>query len=314
MTAIDITDLRRVFAKRRQPDHTALDGVDLRVDTGEVFGLLGPNGAGKTTLSRILSTLLLPTSGRVLVCGHDAVSEPRAVRARVGLVLGGERGLYGRLSAHRNLEYWAALCRVPRRVARERIDWLLSDLGLADRAHEPVESFSRGMLQRVHLGRALVADPPVLILDEPTSGMDPNAAAAFRQRVRALRDAGKTVLLTTHDMAEAEELCTRVAFIDRGRILATDSPARLGLALDAVQTITATHAVPRLAERLRALPGVGSCTTDEAGTLTVTVMLPEAVAPVLAELAAAKARGISTHSPGLNDVYHSLIADRDFAL
>ncbi|PRY37527.1 ABC transporter ATP-binding protein [Umezawaea tangerina] len=314
MAAVEISALRRVFPKRRGPDHVALDDVDLRIEEGEVFGLLGPNGAGKTTLSRILSTLLLPTSGTVSVVGHDVLAEPRAVRAAVGLVLGGERGLYGRLSARRNLEYWAAMCRVPRRVARERIDLLLADLGLATRADEPVETFSRGMLQRVHLGRALVADPRVLILDEPTSGMDPNAAIGFRQRVHDLRAAGKTILLATHDMAEAEELCTRVAFIDRGRILATDSPARLGLALDDVQTITATHATPATAARLEALAGVRSCTVDRAGNLVVTTTGRDDLAAVLAAVAEEKVRGIGTHGPGLVDVYRTLIADREFSL
>jgi ABC-2 type transport system ATP-binding protein len=203
---------------------------------------------------------------------------------------------------------------VPRRVARDRVAWLLDDLGLSARADEPVENFSRGMLQRVHLARALVADPPVLILDEPTSGMDPNAAMGFRQRVRDLQASGKTILLTTHDMSEAEELCTRVAFIDRGRILTTDSPARLGLALDTVQKITATHTEPGAAGRLQALPGVELCEVDDHGNLVITVTHAQAVAPVLAALAEERARGISTHSPGLSDVYQTLIADREFSL
>ncbi len=315
MAVIEVEKLTRIYRERRgKAELVALHEVDLQVAAGEVVGLLGPNGAGKTTLARILTTLLLPTSGRAAVAGHDVVAHPRRARGAVGLVLGGERGLYGRLSARQNLAYWAALCKLPRKASDARITELLGRLGLAERADEPVERFSRGMLQRVHLARALVADPAVLVLDEPTSGMDLNAALGFRRLVAALRDEGKAVLLNTHDMSEAEEVCGRVAFLDHGRIVGSGSPAELTRLLESIATVTGEHATRDTADELARTPGVVSsvCTPD--GTITVVVHDRELLPTVLGTLAVAGVRGIATRTAGLAEIYRLMISDREFAV
>src|SRR6266536_4839246 len=185
--AVDIADLVREFTVRKKPAIRALDGVSLSVPRGEVHGLLGPNGAGKTTLVKILSTVLLPTSGRAAICGHDVVEQSRAVRPLIGIVFGGERGLYTRLTARQNLEYWGALYRLPASEVKGRADSLLERVGLTERADQRVEEFSRGMKQRLHLARGLIGDAKVLFLDEPTTGMDPLAAREFRADRRAPR-------------------------------------------------------------------------------------------------------------------------------
>ena len=180
MNAVTTTDLRRVYKSRdSNPDMVALDSVSMDIREGEVHGLLGPNGAGKTTLVKVLSTVLLPTSGSASILGHDVVRQTKAVRPLIGIVLGGDRGLYWRLSGRQNLEYWAALYNVPAGTAKKRIPKLLEMVGLTDRADYLVEGYSRGMRQRIHLARGLVGDARVLFLDEPTAGMDPLASRDF---------------------------------------------------------------------------------------------------------------------------------------
>ena len=193
----------------------ALHDVSFSVESGELFGLLGPNGAGKTTSIKILTTLLLPTSGSVRVLGFDPVRQPNEVRSRVGYVFGGDRGFYDRLSALDNLRYFADVYRVSAREKARRISELLELVGLTGRERDRVETYSRGMRQRLHIARGLLHDPPVLFLDEPTIGLDPVGARELRETVAALRDRGKTILLTTHYMFEADELCGRVAVINK---------------------------------------------------------------------------------------------------
>src|SRR5579884_3441380 len=180
MQAVEVDEVQRVYTPKKREPVVALDAVSLTIPVGEVHGLLGPNGAGKTTLVKILSTVLLPTSGRALVLGKDVVAETKAVRPLIGIVFGGERGLYTRLTARQNLEYWGALYRLPGGEIRRRAASLLERVGLADRADQRVEQFSRGMKQRLHLARGLIGDAKVLFLDEPTTGMDPLAAREFR--------------------------------------------------------------------------------------------------------------------------------------
>ena len=231
--AVCIRELHRSYpgprARRGRTEPTeALQGIDLDIAQGEVHGLLGPNGAGKTTLCRILSTVLLPSSGSVRVFGYDITRHTAAIRRRLGVVFGGDKGLYPRLTGRQNLHFWAGLYGLDRRQAREVSERLLERVGLSERAGERVERYSRGMRQRLHLARGLVGDPALLLLDEPTAGMDPVAALRFRALVAELRDEGRTLLLATHNMPEAEQLCDRVTVIDRGRVLTTGPPKRLG--------------------------------------------------------------------------------------
>jgi ABC-2 type transport system ATP-binding protein len=248
--AIEASGLTKDFEKGRrtiwqrlrgEPDRRetfrAVDGVDLRVETGEVFGILGPNGAGKTTTMRMLATLLEPTSGSARVLGHDLVTEARDIRRRLGAVLSGERSVYWKLTARENLEYFAALYHVPPAQTAERIASILEIVKLTDRADDYVEKFSTGMRQRLVLARALLPAPALLLLDEPTVGLDPQAARDLRERVLQLRDEGRTVLLTTHYMEEADQLCDRIAIVDHGRIVALDTPEGLKRGLKATEVV-----------------------------------------------------------------------------
>jgi ABC-2 type transport system ATP-binding protein len=249
--AIEVTGLTKVFEKgrrtiwqrlRREPDmretFVAVNGIDLRVERGEIFGVLGPNGAGKTTTLRMLATLLEPTSGEVKILGIDVKTNPRDIRANLGAMLSGERSLYWKLTARENLEYFAALYHVPPKETGPRIDAALVAVKLADRADDYVERYSTGMRQRLALARALLPDPPLVILDEPTVGLDPQAARDLRDRVRELKRQGRTVLLTTHYMEEADQLCDRVAIIDHGEIVALDTPAALKRRIRAEEVVT----------------------------------------------------------------------------
>jgi ABC-2 type transport system ATP-binding protein len=231
--AIAATDLRRTYRTRtgwlrpQWKGTEAVRGVSFTVERGELFGLLGPNGAGKTTTIKLLNTLLIPTSGSARICGFDAVTDTREVRRRIGYVFGGDRGLYDRLTGLDNLRYFAELYGVPPRLQGRRIGQLLERVGLTGRERERVEGYSRGMRQRLHIARGLLNDPQVLFLDEPSIGVDPVAARELRHTIAALAADGMAILLTTHYMAEAEELCGRIAVIAEGRILAMGSPDEL---------------------------------------------------------------------------------------
>ncbi len=307
--AVQVERLRRVFTPRRGPRVLALDDVSLSVERGEVHGLLGPNGAGKTTLVKILSTILLPSSGTGRVMGLDIVDEADSVRPLIGIVLGGERGLYNRLTARQNLHYWCALYRMAPDAGRERTEALLQRVGLADRADARVQSYSRGMRQRLHLARGLVHDPPVLFLDEPSTGMDPVAARDLRSIVAGLAAEGRTVLLTTHDMAEAETVCDRVTLIDRGRLIATESPRTLSATLSRFERIECEGAGEAVLSALRSCAGVSRVTS--AGLVArIEVDEEPAVGEVMRRLVAAGVTSVRVTRPSLEEVYLSLLGER----
>ncbi|MER5703744.1 ABC transporter ATP-binding protein [Micromonospora sp. NPDC002296] len=307
---VEIRELVRTYRTRRKAEETvALGGVTLTVDDSEVLGLLGPNGAGKTTLVKILSTVLLPTSGTARVLGKDLVTDPQTVRENVGVVFGGERGLYPRISARQNLAFWAALYRLDRRTARTRCSELLERMGLADRADEPVETFSRGMKQRLHLARGLIHGPRILFLDEPTTGMDPVAARDFRALVRELRQEGRTVFLTTHDMAEAEALCDRVTLIDRGRLVLDEPTRHIGRYLDARECVDFTCDDPAVLAQVPELAFVESVEPRDGGHRAL-LRDPADVARLLMWLIERGVLSARRSEPTLEDVYLRLIGTR----
>jgi len=312
--AVEVSRLSRTYKRRRKEPRIALDQVDLSIEKGEVHGLLGPNGAGKTTLCKILSTVLLPTSGTARVDGFDVVKETAAVRRTIGIVFGGERGLYARLTARQNLRYWSALYRQPTKQGHHRVEELLDRMGLAERADERVETFSRGMKQRLHLARGLIGDPHTLILDEPTVGMDPVAARDFRTLVGELRADGRSVLVTTHDMAEAEAICDRVSLIDGGRVLATEAPKTIGQWLTRYERVRAEEVSPALTARLKELPGVGAVHTEGDGVVLVETQAEGAAATVVNLLVASGITSLSTARPSLEEVYLHVIGERGLAV
>ncbi len=207
----------------------ALGGVDLNIHSGELFGLLGPNGAGKTTLIKILTTLLAPTSGKAFVDGLDVVTQAREIRPRINIVSGGESCGYGVLNVEENLWLFSQIYGIPTSIAQERIQQMLEIVGLQDKARTRVSQLSTGQRQKMNFCRGFITDPKILFLDEPTLGLDVNAARSIRQFVRDwLREKpGRTLLLTTHYMMEAEELCDRLAIIDHGKLLTCGTPNEL---------------------------------------------------------------------------------------
>ncbi|CAN5219553.1 daunorubicin resistance protein DrrA family ABC transporter ATP-binding protein [soil metagenome] len=316
MEAVEVEEITRVFEPRRRSAKrvVALDDVSLSIPTGEIHGLLGPNGAGKTTLVKILSTVLLPTSGRARVLGHDVVDETHAVRPLIGIVFGGDRGLYWRLSGRQNLEYWGALYRLSSREAKHRAQALLERVGLSDKADDRVEEYSRGMKQRLHLARGLMGDGRVLFLDEPTTGMDPLAAREFRTLIEELRAEGRTILLATHDMVEAETVCDRVTLIERGKIIATESPRTLGQVLSRFQRVDVEGASEAVLEEIRALRGVASVTVVDGAGTRIEVDEEGVTQLVLERLVVAGVTSVRTSLPSLDKVYVQLIGERGMEL
>lgn len=260
----------------------AVDGVDLRIRRGELFGLLGPNGAGKTTTIRMLCTLLAPTAGVGRVWGYDVTRAPEEVRRHIGVVLNGERSVYWKLTGRENLEYFAALYEVPPAIARRRIAELLDRVELTPRADDLVERYSTGMRQRLALVKAMVHNPPVLLLDEPTTGLDPQAARNIREMIRHLNQVeGKTIILTTHYMEEADQLCERTGIIDHGRIIALDAPQALkrSFSRGSILRLEVENASDEVESDLRAMPGVTEVSVrrlEGDGTWEVTLRLTDA--------------------------------------
>ncbi|HIH73096.1 MAG: Multidrug ABC transporter ATPase [Thermococcales archaeon 44_46] len=231
MYAVEVFDLKKRYPKkiplpfRKVEWVDAVKGISFKVKKGELFGILGPNGAGKTTTIKMLTTLLEPTGGEAKILGYDIKKDAREIRKRINLVAEGERTLYWRLSAYENLKYFARIYYVPKKEEKERIERLLKLVGLWERKDDLVMNYSRGMKQRLAIAKALINDPEVLFLDEPTLGLDVQSSIFVREFIRKLVDEkGKTVLLTTHYMVEAEQLCDRIAIIDHGKIIALDTP------------------------------------------------------------------------------------------
>jgi ABC-2 type transport system ATP-binding protein len=315
-SAVEVDEITRVFEPRRRRGNrvVALDGVSLTIPEGEIHGLLGPNGAGKTTLVKILSTVLLPTSGRARVLGHDVVEETKAVRPLIGIVFGGERGLYTRLTGRQNLEYWGALYKLSAAETRSRAEELIRRVGLEERANQRAEEYSHGMKQRLHLARGLMGDARVLFLDEPTTGLDPLASREFRRLIGELREEGRTILLTTHDMVEAETVCERVTLIDHGKVLATETPRTLSTLSSRFQRIDVEGAPAELLAELERLPGVSAVERRHDGEARIEVNEEGATGEVLRRLVGAGVTSVKTTLPSLEEVYVQLIGERGLEL
>ena len=314
---IEATDLRRTYRKREgwfrsAATVEAVRGISFQVPRGTVFGMLGPNGAGKTTTIKMLSTLLIPTSGTACVDGFDVVRDEVDVRRRLGVLFGGDKGLYDQLSANENLRYFGRLYGMPDDLIKTRSAELLDRVHLTDRANERVESYSRGMKQRLHIAKTLVHRPPVVILDEPTIGLDPAAALDVRALIADLVP-DHTVLLTTHDMHEADVLCREVAIVDKGIIVAQGSPAELKARSSVTRRVVITLAEPLgpgrdpLLRHLELLaPVTGLVADSESESLTLrctdtTATLDESLA--ILRQAGAAVRSIDVREPSLEDAF-----------
>jgi ABC-2 type transport system ATP-binding protein len=321
MAAIEAEGLSRTYKtttgtfRRRSKSIEAVRGIDFAVPEGELFGLLGPNGAGKTTTIKMLITLLIPTGGKARVLGLDVVEHAREVRKKIGYVFGGERGVYERLSGYDNLRYFAELYGVPPREQKKRIGELLELVGLNGREHERAEGYSRGMKQRLHVARGLLHDPPVVFLDEPTIGLDPVGARELRATISALVEAGKTVLLTTHYMFEADALCDRIAVISHGKIVAEGTPTDLkrGVAEGTVVEVEVFGPTDEALERVRGLAGVTSAAVEEREQAEVLVVQTAQGAAlthaILGCLDGSDVGRVSQREPTLEDAYVALVSE-----
>lgn len=323
---VEALHLRKEFPRRRRGSRfwrrgpvdkvVAVSDVSFSVASGEIFGLLGPNGAGKTTTIRMLCTLLEPTGGRAIVNGFDTVRDPVIVRRSLGTVLTGERSVYWKLTGRENLEYFAAMYGLSRKEQKQRAAAVLKRLDLENKADQLVETYSSGMKQRLALGKALLADQPILLLDEPTIGLDPAAARSIRSLIRELREDGRTILLTTHYMEEADQLCDRVAIIDQGSIIACDSPRHLKDSIGEDRSLLLevsdwTDEEDRRVREVRGVAGVVARHVQEQEMWQVSVLLDNGPA-TLADIIALLARdGVRIHKvqavePTLEDVFLKL--------
>jgi ABC-2 type transport system ATP-binding protein len=249
-TLLEVQDLRKNYGERR-----ALQGVSFQVAEGEIFGLLGPNGAGKTTLLSILSCLLEASAGEVSLLDHKLTLSDRDLRRQVGIVPQ-ELALYGELTARENLEFFGQLYGLAGSVLERRVDEVLSAIGLAERADDRASQFSGGMQRRLNLGAALVHEPRLLLLDEPTSGVDPQSRHHIFEEIRRVNRAGVTILYTSHYMEEVQALCTRIGIMDHGQLIACDTLPGLLRQLKGLIRFRVPSATPLLRQRVQELPAV----------------------------------------------------------
>jgi ABC-2 type transport system ATP-binding protein len=326
--AILARGVTRLYKAKPDPV-TALAGVDLEVEPGEFFGLLGPNGAGKTTLIKILTTLLLPTSGTARIAGFDVVTETARIRRVINMVSGGEQSGYGLLTLREQLWMFSQFYGLTQRDGRRRVDELIEVTGLREQQDQKVRTLSTGQRQKLNFARGLLNDPWVLFLDEPTLGLDVAAARDLREHTLAWKAAtpGRTVLLTTHYMVEAEQLCDRIAIVDRGRILALGTPDELRRRVQAESIFRIE--LDRLPEdgglaAIAALPGVVSAVhadddglagngADAAGSdrvaLKVALADDSALTQVVTEVSSRGSHlvGLAKSEPSLEDVFVELV-------
>ena len=315
--AVECNNLSRTYSSRnvmgRRRDFVALQNLNLEIPKGAIFGLLGPNGAGKTTTVRILSTLLTPTSGTARVLGFDVETQAKQVRRNTGFILGGERGLYGRITGEQNMRFFAALNHINPGEAKRRTAQLLDRVGLTEHAGTPVENYSRGMKQRLHIARGLLTDPPVLFMDEPTIGIDPIGAQELRNYVPELAGEGKTILLTTHYMAEADMLCDTIAIIDRGELAAVGTPGEIKRRFSRLGIIEVTVNRPReqLAAdilEIEAVERVESAAEGPFQKLTISITFGADLRDtIVAAIGAENIESVVSRDPTLEEAYINIL-------
>lgn len=318
--AINANSLSKTFHtktglwKNKHKTIEAVRGISFSINRGEVFGLLGPNGAGKTTTVKMLTTLLLPTDGTANILGFDVVNQTTEVRKHIGFSFSGSRGLYNRLTANQNLKYFAELYAMEPDVSRKRIPELMELVGLAGRGDDRVETYSSGMAQRLHLARALLHDPEILFLDEPTVGIDPVGSRDLRKTIKNLISLGKTILLTTHYMAEAEELCERIAIINHGEIIVSDTPDALKKQIsgDAVIEVsipsTREKFMTEILESCQEKTSFDLKTIDETVKLIIRTKKPERIMEILSPYFNHEYMlGVEVRNQTLEDVYIAII-------
>lgn len=319
--AIKTVGLGRTYkirgGRRDEPkSRVALADVSLEVPAGEFFGLLGPNGAGKTTLIKILTTLLAPSIGSAQVAGYDVARQPEQVRPQINMVSGGESSGYGLLTVRENLWMFGQFYGLDQRTTMRRIDELLAVIGLSDRANTKTSDLSTGLRQKMNIVRGFLTDPRVVFLDEPTLGLDVTAARELRAFVRqwVAEQPTRTLLLTTHYMAEADELCDRVAIINAGRVLACDTPANLKRRLqrEAIFHLELSPLRNGALATFADLPGVRQSThtlADDRSTLDLILADDSVIAAIVGTLTGhgAQIRSLQKREPTLEDVFVDLV-------
>lgn len=305
-----VTKQRQGLFRSKRKDVEALQNVSLEIRKGEIFGLLGPNGAGKTTLIKCLTTLLLPSSGRAWVNGYQLTREDDAIRASVGCMLMGERGLYWKLTGRENLVFFAALYHLRPAQRQRRAQTIIERLQLQEIADRPVETYSSGQKMKLAFGKALINDAPLLILDEPTNTLDVPSARELRAMVRQLNQEGKTVIYTTHIMSEAETLCDRVAIIDQGQVIDMGTVSELKASLEREVVIRLEGVIPSQASQavagLAGVSQVAATVANGANQLTVVTsdqhrLLPQLIDTLNAH--GAVLRKIAPEEVTLEDVF-----------
>jgi len=317
--AVETKALSRVFNPKKKKEGksvTALDSVDLRIEKGELFGLLGPNGAGKTTLLKILSTLLLPTSGHAYVAGHDVAKDFQDVRRKINMVSGGEISGYGLLTVKENLWMFSQFYGIKSKVAKDRIDQMLETFGMSDKKDEKVRTLSTGQRQKMNVIRGFVTDPEILFLDEPTLGLDVNASRVIREYIVNWVGNGtdKTVLLTTHYMAEADQLCNRIAIINGGKILACDTPENLKKLVKMNKTFSLDVTLMNDKGALGSIKGVSNFTFSDLAETNLTRLKfvledDSAVSEIVSEVLKSGSKIVSLQKtePTLEDVFIKMV-------
>jgi ABC-2 type transport system ATP-binding protein len=301
--AIEVRNLTKKFG-----NFTAVDNVSFDVNDGEIFGFLGPNGAGKSTTIRILCTLAQPTSGSAKIAGFDLIKDAADVRKNIGLVAE-KMIMYEHLTAAENLRYFGHLHKMPKAKLESRITELLALVDMTQWRDTQVKKFSTGMRQRINVIRALLPEPKIVFMDEPTLGLDPQTTLTIRDIIRDINKKGATVILTTHAMVEAEALSDRVAIIDHGKIAALDSPQGLKRILSSgdakIFTVRVPNLTPSMTERIRSLDCISAMSQEDAYDLKISVKDNSAIETIVGTIArdGGKIDAINTLEPSLEDVF-----------